>query len=390
MLRLASLTSLTSLATLAISVVLAGCGGGNSPSSGSPTNTADAAPVVRAPQIGDGKPGSVVLTELLGPSAKLLKPRDLAFNPLRPNELWIVNWGDDSMVIVMDALASTLTSERRKDAAANHFMAKPAGFAFGGNDTSFGKPGTFATCNESRNTYDDKAAPNDFMGPGLWSSDLSVFAMMNPNGLGSHLDMLHNSPLCVGIAHESANVYWEFSGKTNSIVKYDFVKDNGIGNDEHADGAARRYINGQLKYVEGVVGHLVFNAADSMLYIADTGNGRIAKLDTNSGMIGRKLAVKEPMAGFNEVDGAVLTDVVPGGGALVKPAGLELQDNLLFVSDNETSKILAYTLEGEKVNELDTGLPPGSLAGMAFGPDKKLYFVDVIGNRVFRVDPTAR
>jgi sugar lactone lactonase YvrE len=40
-----------------------------------------------------------------------------------------------------------------------------------------------------------------------------------------------------------------------------------------------------------------------------------------------------------------------------------------------------------QVNYLDTGLPAGSLSGMAFGPDKKLYFVDVLGGRVLRVDP---
>lgn len=372
---------------VALCWTLTACG---SSSPASAPQEADAGSPVRAPQLGDGTPGSATLTEILGPDAKLNVPRDLAFNPVRPNELWVVNFGDDSMVIASDALAEPVQSERRKDGAANHFMAKPSSIAFGADATTFGSVGTFATCQESRNTYDDMAKPNDFMGPVLWTSDLSIFAKQNPKGLGSHLDMLHNSPLCAGIAHEAGNVYWTFAGRSNAIVKYDFRTDNGVGQDDHSDGESWRYGLGAFGYVAGVPSHLVFDATDASLYVADTGNGRIAKLDTKSGTKGRSLATKETQALYVEMTDAVITDVVPGGGDLVRPSGLELRDGLLFVSDNQTSRVLAYTLAGEKVNELDTGLPPGSLAGLVFGPDGKLYLVDMKGNRVFRVDSTAR
>jgi DNA-binding beta-propeller fold protein YncE len=359
------------------------CGGSGD---ASPGGNGAVVNTVRARQLGDGTPESVTLTEVIGPAAHLLTPRDLAFNPLRPNELWVVNFGDDSMVIVSDVLADPPASEHRKDAAANHFMAKPSSLAFGASETTIGVPGTFATCQESRNTYDDMATPNDFMGPTLWSSDLSIFAERDPNGLGSHLDMLHNSPLCVGIAHESANVYWTFAGRTNSIVKYDFGVDDHIGEDDHSDGRSWRYGRGAFKYEPGVPSHLAFDPTDAMLYIADTGNGRIAKLDTTTGAVGNKLATKEPNELYVEMVDATITDVVPPGGELQKPSGLELHDGYLFVSDNATSKITAFTLTGEKVNQLDTALEPGSLAGMAFGPDGKLYLVDMKGNRVLRVD----
>jgi hypothetical protein len=39
------------------------------------------------------------------------------------------------------------------------------------------------------------------------------------------------------------------------------------------------------------------------------------------------------------------------------------------------------------VSHLDTGLPSGAFSGLAFGPDGKLYFVDMIGHRVLRIDP---
>ncbi len=376
----------TALAALSLLTLVAplGCG-----SSDTPPAAAAPAPIL-APQLGDGTPASVTLVEVLGPAARLATPRDLAFNPRRPNELWVINLADESMVIVPDVVGAPTVSERRKDAAAEHFMAKPSSLAFGADETTFGTPGTFATCQESRNTYGDTAEPNDFMGPALWSSDLSIFAKKDPTGLGSHLDMLHNSPLCAGIAHETGNVYWTFAGRSNAIVKYDFGKDNGIGLDDHSDGDSWRYGRGLFKYEPGVPGHLAFDPTDAMLYIADTGNGRVVKLDTKSGTVGTKLTTKEPNDIYVEMNGALIYEVVPAGGELQKPSGLELRDGYVFVSDNATSKITAFNLVGERVNQLDTGLEAGSLSGMAFGPDGKLYYVDMKGSRVFRVDVKPR
>lgn len=350
----------------------------------------DAGAPLRGPEVGTGdhSPSSIVLTEIAGPSAGLKQPRDLAFNPLRPDELWVVNHDDDSAVIVSDTLAESLTFERRKDAYAVHFMAEPSAIAFGAAETTIGKPGTFATCGESRNTYDHSQPHNDFMGPTLWSSDLSVFAMLNPNGLGSHLDMLHNSPLCMGIAHESANAYWTFGGLSESIVRYDFAVDDGIGNDDHSDGTAFEYVTGQVKYAPEIPSHLAYDAKTGLLYIADTGNYRIVKLDTKTGTRGAALAKMEPMAEYRRMNDAVLTEVVPeASGHLLLPSGLELHNDLLYVSDYSNGRISVFTLEGERVNWVDTGLPAGALAGMAFGTDGKLYLVDRVGDRVLRIDP---
>lgn len=336
----------------------------------------------------DGANVRFTLTEIASARHGLDNPRDLAFNPLRPDELWVVNNGDDSTVIIHDASKSQREAEKRKDAYALHFMARPAALAFGGSRTTIGRPGTFATCGESRNTYDDQAAPNDFMGPTLWSSDLSVFAMFDPNGLGSHLDMLHNSPNCMGIAWETGNAYWAFGGLDGALFRYDFHVDDGIGNDDHSDGTVRQYATGEVAYVKGVPSHLVYRSSDKSLYVADTGNSRIAKLDTTSGTKGRELDIMEPMAGAYEYDGADLTDVVPASsGQLELPSGLELQGKYLYVSDNANGRISAFTLKGKLAKRIETGLPKGSLGGMAFGPDKKLYFVDMRRDRVLRVDP---
>jgi hypothetical protein len=163
-------------------------------------------PPLPAPELGQTHTiEGVDVVEIALADHGLVAPRDLAFNPMRPDELWVVNNGDDSVVIVFDASTDGRTHERRKDGFALHFMAKPSSIAFGAAKTTpaVGKPGTFATCQESRNTYDETQPPNDFMGVTLWSSDLTIFAKKDPIGLGSHLDMLHESPNCMGVAHGS-------------------------------------------------------------------------------------------------------------------------------------------------------------------------------------------
>jgi hypothetical protein len=175
-----------------------------------------------------------------------------------------------------------------------------------------------------------------------------------------------------------------------AIYKYDFHLDHGIGNDDHSDGTAYEYLSGQVKYVKGVPSHLAYDAATKMLYIADSGNSRILRLDTTTGTLGQNLLPyePEPMAAYAMMDGAVAIEVVSASSRAVRvPSGLLLRNGFLYVSDAETSVMHAFTLEGVEVNHLDTGLPAGSLAGMAFGPDGRVYFVDMLGSRVLRIDP---
>jgi hypothetical protein len=352
---------------------------------------------VKAPEIGKGDhtAASVTLTVIATSKSgegALNRPRDLAFNPLRPDELWIVNDGDDSMTIVSGASQDTRTSENRYDVAAEHFMKRSSSIAFGADATTIGKQGTFATCGETLDRRNNGPGNTvDFMGPVLWSSDLSVFAKMDPDGLGSHLDMLHVSPLCMGIAHQEANIYWTVCGRDGSIVKYDFHDDHGVGQDDHADGEERRYAMGLLGYVEDVPSHIFYRAADKLLYIADTGNQRIAKLDTKDEFIDGNLATPDgfgfTQAAYFKMGGEVLSDVVPASTKhLEAPSGLEIKGDFVYVSDHQNGRISAFTLAGERVNYLDTGLGKGALSGMAFGPDGKLYVVDMVGHRVLRID----
>ena len=315
-------------------------------------------------------------------------PRDLAFDPENPSRLWIVNMADDSVTIVHDALDETRTTEHLIDPYAFHFMEEVSSIAFGA-------PDTFATCQESRNTYNDQGAPNDFMGPTLWSADLDVFATSNDEAvdalsdmhgfhvdLGSHLDMLHESPLCTGITWESNNIYWVFDGLNESLTMNDFQTDHGVGWDDHHDGRILRYAEGEISYVEDVSSHLVFDAATSLLYVADSGNGRIAVLDTTSGTQGVDLPSAEghPLhARMNDADISTLI------GGLTLPSGLEIYQDHIYVSDHQTGVISVYTLDGVPILEVETNRP--GIMGMAFDSQGSLWVVDSAEDEVVRIRP---
>jgi hypothetical protein len=260
---------------------------------------------------------------------------------------------------------------------------------------AFGAPGTFATCQESDNRYNNQAPPNGFMGPALWSSDLDVYGTSNPEAvraqgfdLGSHLDMLHESPFCMGIEWSHDNAYWIFEGQTSSLMLADFKEDHGVGWDDHSDGVMVRWVEGQVSRTPDVPSHLVLDRETGWLYVADTGNGRVGRFDTNTqGRVRRSLVV-EPGTQLGRVENAgeveTLIDTVE------RPSGVELHDGLLFVSDNATSEISAWTLEGEQVDALQLDVAPGGLMGFTFDDVGRLYVVDAIANRLLRVSAATQ
>jgi hypothetical protein len=289
-------------------------------------------------------------------------PTDLAFNPAVEGELWVVNHEDDSVVIYDDAGGPDQKSTHIVDPYALHFMEQVSSIAMGPN-------GYFGTCQDSRNTYNGQGEPNTFMGPTLWSSDREVFGYSNPEAieffldeygyhmdLGSHLDMLHESPNCMGIAWDHDNVYWVFDGFHSSINRYDFQQDHGPGYDDHSDGLIARWVEGEVDRVAGVVSHLVLDHESGLLYIADTGNNRIAVLDTNSGRRGDDLHNNEGgTEHYAWVNGKIDTLVDGESLGMVEPAGIELVDGVLLVTDAGTGRLHAFDLDGYELDWAETG-----------------------------------
>jgi len=309
-------------------------------------------------------------------------PRDMEFHPspAREWELWVVNRGTESITIIHDAGQASQSSENRRDEYADHFMADVSALAFGQWDAEFDH--IFATAQESRN------GGNDFMGPALWPSSLDRFAEDNQGdggGLGSHLDMLHESPQGMGIAHDSGNAYWYFDGFHGNLVYYDFQDNHETGGEDHNDGIVRRYSEVELNRYANVPGHMQLDKSTGVLYIADTGNNRIVWVDTDAPVTLTATTegqMDSTLEEYSEASGASWGVFSYG---VTRPSGLVLGDDHVFVSERSTGKIHAFDYDGNSVAELQTNAD--EIMGLELDPDGNLWFVDSGEDRIYRVDP---
>lgn len=382
-----------------IALLSLGCGD-SSGVAPSPEPIADAGPVAAdafVPEPDTQPPGlaslgqyshateSLELIAVGGKNDGLNGPRDLAFHPDRHGELWVVNKNDESMTIIGNALGSPNESEniKRLTPSGHHFLAIPSGVAFG----AIGYKGerNLATIHEQdQYTQGPNGTPKDFMGPTMYTSHLGIF----DGGHGGHLDMLHNTPLGMGIAWEKDNVFWVFDGAHSSLSRYDFATDHGPGGADHSDGSVRRYAEGEVRRVEGIPSHLAFDATSNLLYVADTGNNRIAVLRTDTGTDGASIFPNYDGVSQVKVTGAEIRTLIDGSAfGLVKPSGLALSDGVLYVTDNETSQIQAFDLVGMQLDWLQLDKPAGSLMGIEVGPDGALYIADFVASEIIRIQP---
>ena len=324
------------------------------------------------------------------------EPRDLEFHPgiERSDELWIVNRADDSMVIIHETGTPDQNSEERLDAYRNHFMEEVSAIAFGAYDDEFDYQ--FGTAQESRNTYNDASDPNDFMGPALWPSSLTHFAVENQNGenglLGSHIDMLHESPLGMGIAHDYDNVYWYNDGFYSELVRYDFQQDHDTGEHDHSDGIVHRYSEIELSRFAGVPGHMILDKDTGILYISDTGANRVLWVNTHDTATTSVDIYDDPSRVEDLAEYMEVTDVEWGifDTGLSRPSGIALHDGTLFVSQNGNGKITGFNLDSDGKgfsNSRTVNTNAGSIMGLEVGPEGKLWYVDSLNNNVIRLDP---
>lgn len=366
-------------------------GGGASP---------DRASTATAIGKGDGTSGSVSFVTVFDPSAngdRLLEPTGLAWHGLKPGELWItLRFGPDTRtcnegegpcpwleghVAIVAGAATTSTSVTMKlDANSWHFMRRPTGIAWGAGDR-------FATCGEARTgNYESDEIP--YNGPTLWTADPTIFAEPPPPGAnGTHLDMLHNSPYCMGIAHEQGSIYWVFNGDAGALDRYDFHEPHFPGGEDHSDGEVWRFAAGELLRVPEVPSHLAYDAMSRLLYVSDPGHSRVIALDTASGEVTGEITTYDPIRTHALVTGATVTDLVPPG-EVTLPSGLALVNGVLFVADRATGVIGAWDVDTKRrLRSLETGLGPGALTALSYGPDGKLYLSEITGGRVLRIEP---
>ena len=311
-------------------------------------------------------------------------PRDLEFHPLRPYELWVVNRAFDGTVTYWwDPVTDSVAFLRVRDKYANHFMEEVSAIAFSEGEL-------FATAQESINTYDNRYPPNNFMGPALWTADTAIYGkdgLPDWGDLGSHLDMLHESPHGMGIAHDKGNAYWYFDGFYSNIVYYDFQQDHGPGKDDHSDGIVRRYMNAKVKRLSGVPGHMVLDKTTDWLYICDPGNSRVTRLGTKTGKWidwgNVDTSQTEYLMEYSRYGNATYKVVADKN--LVWPSGIALHEKRLFVTDNKTGEIIAFDpLNGKELNRISTAAE--SIMGIEIGPDGRIWYVDAAKNQLMRID----
>ena len=327
-------------------------------------------------------------------SDALSSPRDLEFHPGRANELWIANRGTDSITIVENTGLANQTSQNREDSNSNHFLEEVSAISFGAYDPEF--DWMWGSAQETANTYCGQGVANNFMGPTLWPSSLDHYAVENQNSgnglLGSHIDMNHESPYGVGIAHDYDNVYWYNDGYYGELVRYDFKEDHDTGQDDHSDAVVHRYSEIQLSHFSGKPGHMVMDKASGILYIADAGANRIVWVNTddpstNKANIMNDASRLEPLAEYSRITGVEWGVLATG---LSIPSGIALDEGQLFVSENGNGKIAAYELsaDGKSATFLDKiQTSATSIMGLEVGPQGHLYYVDNAQNEVVRIDP---
>ncbi len=326
---------------------------------------------------GDGTPTSVTLTVI--ETTKLNDPADLEFDPKEPTRLWVVNRKTDALTLITHPGTPQQTTQAFLDFSM-HFLEEVVSLSFSGS-------GVFSTCGDTRNTYDGLALPNDFMGPALWPADPADYAKYGPDASAVHLDMLHNTPYCMGVLSAGDNAVWVVNGLGGSLDWYDFRVPHPHGTDNHVDGTKRRYAGIGLKRLASVPSHLVAGP-DGELYIADAGNARVVRVDTASSTYAGKKATYPDEQPIETYTGSTVTVIVdPTLGVVFAPSGLALHEGYLYVSDYANGLLTAFSLDGKRRNVLDTGLGEKALGGLTIGPDGRLWLVDRVSNRVLRLDP---
>ena len=379
-----------------------------------------------------------------GIAAAFAQPRTLAFHPTSGN-LWVGNNDTDSITVVKGkfdddtagAAAPTVGGlAHRFDRAHYHYMDKMAALAFGAGSS-------LVTCQESENNYDGRKTPNRFMGPSLydtiavegthaatggWPKGRHIFIDAEGNKCDphvasdrssiknntttttttcfmTHVDMLHASPNCMGIAHDPEpytpynNVFWVFDGLNSTLIRYDFEQPHGPGSLDHSLANVRRYPEIKLTRVPGVPGHMVVDAATRTLYIADTGGGRIVAVDADSGRYvdearndlgGNFTLWSSPLPSFEyTLFGCARHKTLASG--INKPSGVALHGDTLLVGEHGTGKIIAFNkTTGVKLGEMTTGAK--KLFGLAVEPKTGVvWFVDgAETSSVFFVERTKK
>ncbi len=295
-----------------------------------------------------------------------------------------------------------------------HFMRRPSGIAFGAPEATLAPgPGSttmdgeqlltetisyifpFANCSDHLTGNPTDGSP--FNGPSLWTADPSIYT--GDNGTeswsnGSHLDMVHGTSYCTGIAWERDNVFWAINGAADSFDRYDFAEPHLAGHWYHDDATIKRYQwdgNGPVR-VADVPSNVIVEAG--VLYVADSGNGRVISmaLDAEGTPAGTFFSYEGLES--DRIANAPLETVIDqaalaaewGGSAV--PSGLAVLDpETLVVANNASGHVSLVGLDGTIIRTIDTGVGAG-IGGLTVF-NGVIYFTHMTDRRIYRLDVAA-
>ena len=148
-----------------------------------------------------------------------------------------------------------------------------------------------------------------------------------------------------------------------------------------------RHVEGEVARVPGISSHMVFEHATGLLWVADTGNSRIAILDPSGAQSDGFISPNYDNSLQNHKVGSTLTtfiDTTEHG--FTQPSGLELHDGYVFVSAVDTATIYAFDMQtAELVDWLPVG--SGAVAGFAFDDLGRLTYADPASHNAVRISP---
>lgn len=294
-----------------------------------------------------------------------------------------------------------------------HFMRRPSAIAFGMAEDILepGDPGTldmegnplitetqvlphiFATCAEhaTGNLTDDPP----FIGPSLWTGDREIYVdgeVPYSWSNGTHLDMVHGTQYCMGMAWERDQVFWVLNGSVGSIDRYDFGEPHSPGHFYHEDAIVSRYLppRDALGRVADVPSNLEIDG--DTLFIADTHNARIVTLSLTEDIAPTRLWRTYENIEGDIIDDPTLTELITSAellaewGADAQPSGLATVDaDTLVIADHNSGQISVIDRNtGEIVRTVDTELGAG-IGGMT-AMQGSIYFAHMTTRQVYRID----
>jgi len=339
-------------------------------------------------------------------------------------EAWVVNAHNHSVSIVSAVGTADATTFSRRDRGYFHYMANATALSFNavadsGRDADKDTFASFATCQNSLNTYLDTHVPNYFMGPTLYDTSPAYPNLVTREGAECsdadacyflHSDMLHEAPDCVGIVHDPetatayGTVFWAVDAFLNDVVRFDFQQPHGPGNMDHSYAAVRRFVDVDVRPDPALHAGMVVDAATRSLFVSSAQTGEILRVDADSGAFSRSArgcegegddvaecagvpeypAFSSRLPSFEYSVYECTTQAVFASG-LDEPTGLALADGVLYVAEHATGAIVAFEVaSGARLGAFETGRP-GALQGMDVSAAGTLYAVDGAADELLEV-----